>query len=380
MRIAFYAPLKPPSHPVPSGDRRIGRLLLTALRHAGHDVRVVSRFRAYEGNGDLTAQQELRRRGGAVAARVARRLRRWRPQLWFTYHLYHKAPDWLGPPVAKRLDIPYVVAEAAYAPRRSAGRWPEGLAAVASAIGSADAVVFLNPVDRICVAPLMHRTATPVLVDPFLEAAPFGAARARRAPHRRRLAHAHRIDAAQPWLLAVAMMRPGDKLASYRVLADALARTQERPWQLLLVGDGPARREVRALFRRFGRRIHFLGGLPERSLPAIYAAADLFVWPAVNEAIGQAVLEAQAAGLAVVAGRAGAIGRIVADRRTGLLVPTGEAGAFAGAVAALLDSETRRQRMGGAGARKATGRHDLAAAAKTLDRALTSLVRKRGWP
>src|SRR5258705_179814 len=30
MRIAFYAPLKPPSHPVPSGDRRIARLLLQA--------------------------------------------------------------------------------------------------------------------------------------------------------------------------------------------------------------------------------------------------------------------------------------------------------------------------------------------------------------
>jgi len=377
MRIAFYAPLKPPSHPVPSGDRRIGRLLLKALRHAGHDVRAVSRFRAYEGKGDLTAQQELRRRGGAVATRLAGRLRRWRPQLWFTYHLYHKAPDWLGPPVAKQLGIPYVVAEAAYAPRRSAGRWPEGLAAVASAIRSADAVVFLNPIDRVCVAPLMRRTATPVLVDPFLESAPFGAARARRAAHRRRLARTHRIDPAQPWLLAVAMMRPGDKLASYRVLAGALARIEARPWQLLLVGDGPARREVRARFGRFGRRIHFLGAMPERSLPAIYAAADLFVWPGVNEAIGQAVLEAQAAGLAAVAGKAGAIGRIVADRRTGLLVPMGNAGAFAGAVAALLDNRVGRQRMGGAAARKAAGRHDLAAAARTLDRALTALVRKR---
>jgi len=36
MRLAFYAPLKPPDHPVPSGDRRISRLLIQALERAGH--------------------------------------------------------------------------------------------------------------------------------------------------------------------------------------------------------------------------------------------------------------------------------------------------------------------------------------------------------
>jgi len=36
VRIAFYAPLKPPDHPVPSGDRRIAELFLRALRQAGH--------------------------------------------------------------------------------------------------------------------------------------------------------------------------------------------------------------------------------------------------------------------------------------------------------------------------------------------------------
>ena len=36
MRIAFYAPLKPPDHPVPSGDRRMARLLMAALATAGH--------------------------------------------------------------------------------------------------------------------------------------------------------------------------------------------------------------------------------------------------------------------------------------------------------------------------------------------------------
>ena len=41
-------------------------------------------------------------------------------------------------------------------------------------------------------------------------------------------------------LLAVAMMRGGDKLASYRLLAEALARCADRPWRLDIAGDGDA--------------------------------------------------------------------------------------------------------------------------------------------
>jgi hypothetical protein len=45
MRIAFYAPMKPPDHPVPSGDRRMSRLLIAALGRAGHEVELASRLR-----------------------------------------------------------------------------------------------------------------------------------------------------------------------------------------------------------------------------------------------------------------------------------------------------------------------------------------------
>ena len=43
------------------------------------------------------------------------------PELWLTYHLYYKAPDWLGPAVRAALGIPYVVAEASVAPKRAGG-------------------------------------------------------------------------------------------------------------------------------------------------------------------------------------------------------------------------------------------------------------------
>ena len=91
--------MKGPDHPVPSGDRTVARLYLAALRLAGFDVEVVSEFRSYDGKGDAERQAGLLAEAEGERARL---LARWavsgarRPDLWFTYHLYHKAPDLLG--------------------------------------------------------------------------------------------------------------------------------------------------------------------------------------------------------------------------------------------------------------------------------------------
>ena len=60
MRIAFYAPLKSPTHGTPSGDRRIAGLLMDALARAGHRVELASTFRSYDADGDALRQSALR--------------------------------------------------------------------------------------------------------------------------------------------------------------------------------------------------------------------------------------------------------------------------------------------------------------------------------
>ena len=50
-----------------------------------------------------------------------------KPHAWFTYHLYHKAPDWIGPRISETLKIPYIIAEASYAAKQSGGPWDSGL-------------------------------------------------------------------------------------------------------------------------------------------------------------------------------------------------------------------------------------------------------------
>ena len=74
MRIAFYAPLKAPDHPVPSGDRRVAQLFFEALQLAGHQPVLASRLRSFEGRGDQYRQARLAGIGGRLADRA---LSRW---------------------------------------------------------------------------------------------------------------------------------------------------------------------------------------------------------------------------------------------------------------------------------------------------------------
>jgi len=366
MRIAFYAPLKAPDHPVPSGDRTIARLLIAALRQGGAAVEIASRIRSRCAEPDEAAQQAIARKGAAAAKRLIAKYRglpkRQRPQAWFSYHLYYKAVDWIGPAVADALDIPYFLAEASHAPKRAEGPYAFSHAAAEAAIRKADGIFCLNPIDRECLSPLVGKKR---LIDlrPFLDLSDFTRKLPERKAARTRLARDHGIDADQPWLLAVGMMRKGDKLASYRLLAEALQHL-DRPWQLLIVGDGEARADVQRAFKAVAGGVFLLGALPRPKLPEVAAACDLCVWPAVNEAFGMALLEAQACGLPVVAGAWGGVPAIIADGRTGWLSAPGDAVAFSADLDHALDADLAA--IGKAARANALARHDISGAARTL--------------
>jgi glycosyltransferase involved in cell wall biosynthesis len=374
MRIAFYAPLKPPNHPTPSGDRRMARLLIAALEHAGHDVTLASGFRSWDDGFSPNRHERLGTLGTRLAGRLTRRLREDPPDLWFTYHLYHKAPDWLGPAVSRSLGIPYVIAEASYAPKQAGGRFDLGHRAAAQAIAQADAVISLTTADTECLRPLLASPDRLSVLRPFVEP-PFPRDR---IADRAALSHSLGLDPDVPWLLAVGMMRGGDKQRSFRILARALERLGALDWRLLVVGDGPRRTCVEESFGKIPPdRLRFLGALPPDRLAGCYAAADLMVWPAINEAYGMALLEAQAAGLPVIAGRTGGVPDIIRDGMTGLLTPIGDETAFAEAVASVLTDEARRAAMGSAAKRIAAAEHDFAGASRTLDALLKQIAGSR---
>ncbi|HYC64414.1 MAG TPA: glycosyltransferase family 4 protein [Reyranellaceae bacterium] len=365
MRVLLHTPLKEPDHPVPSGDREMARGLRRLLTRLGHRVVVPQASRVRAGVPDAAEHVALERRARAQAARL---IARWRAlparhperfDLWFTYHCYYRKPDWLGPIVTRALGVPYVIAEASHAPRRAVGPWRLGHRAVERALGAADLVVTVNPNDWRGVRQRLAQPSRQAALAPFIQTRAYR----RAAPNE------------PPVLLSVGMMRTRDKLDSYRVLAAALEQLKDRPWRAVIVGDGPARPEVETLFAGLRSRVEFLGQKPSAALPAIYAAADLYLWPAINEAYGMAFLEAQAAGLPVVAGRTGGVPAVVADGVTGLLTPAGDAAAFAAAVARLLDDKALRQRFSAAARERVRAHHDDASAARTLAAALRRVTR-----
>jgi glycosyltransferase involved in cell wall biosynthesis len=132
---------------------------------------------------------------------------------------------------------------------------------------------------------------------------------------------------------------------------------------------------VERLFSRFGKRVSFHGEVQERArLAEFYSRADLFLWPAVNEAYGMALLEAQAFGCPVVAGAYGGVASVVRDGATGVLTAPGEAIAFAEAVRALIERPERRRALALAARRFVVEERGLRQAAKTLRSALMPLV------
>ncbi|WP_424984903.1 glycosyltransferase family 4 protein [Microbulbifer sp. S227A] len=286
-RVAFYAPMKPPTHPVPSGDRAFARALMAAIATDDAEVTLVSTVQTHESKGDATRQAAIRDMARAEADRLCALYAARPPDLWVTYHNYYKAPDIIGHAVTSQLGIPYVQIEASRAKKRLTGPWADFATAAETAIDAADVVFYLTANDLITLD--RHRPAAQRLVNlkPFLP----------------RMELPTATDPARhlPRMLSAGMMRHGDKLASYRIIADTLGLLGDRDWHLDIAGDGPARAEVERLMARFGNRVRFLGQLDAPRMAAAYGNAALFFWPGVNEGFGMVYLEAQAAGMPVIA-------------------------------------------------------------------------------
>ncbi|MGO7277624.1 glycosyltransferase (plasmid) [Rhizobium ruizarguesonis] len=350
MRVAFYAPMKSPNHPVPSGDRLMARLLMRALELGGHEVDVVSEFRTHASTPEAAAALEP-----AIGAELERLRLTWksapRPELWFCYHPYYKSPDPFGPAISAEFAIPYVTAEASYAAKRDRTGWAASQKRVGEAIMQAAVNISFTERDQAGLSAAFPQAPLAGL-KPFIDTALFEKVSPASDPHR---------------LMTVAMMRAGDKMDSYVMLAKALRLIQDRPWTLAVIGDGPMRQEVQCLFAGLAGRIEWLGERNAVEIAELLGRGGIYVWPGCGEAYGLAYLEAQAAGLPVVAQETAGVPAVVEAGVTGLLTPDGDVTAYAEAVAALLDDRQRRDAMGQAARRFVVGERSLVMAAQLLN-------------
>ncbi|GAB4538204.1 MAG: glycosyltransferase family 4 protein [Roseibium sp.] len=345
----------------------MGRLIVKALESLGHEVTVASRYRSWRKDGGEAVQAEVCREALAEAESIASEWERtgYRPDLFLTYHLYHKAPDWIGPALADRFDLPYAIVEASRAPKRRTGDWALGFAAADTALLRADAVAALHNADAECLSAVVPARRLSVLL-PFLDAEPFLDASTAAKP----------LAALPLKLIAVGMMREGDKTRSYEVLAEALDEIRDLPWHLTVIGDGPAKDQVTALFAP--ERVTFLGAQPPEALPALYARHDLLVWPAIREAFGLVLLEAQAAGLGVIAGDTFGVPDIVRDGETGLLSAEGDAPALADNLRRVVADPALADRLGVSARQHIVDFHSLPSGAVRLEALVEKALRNHG--
>jgi len=122
--------------------------------------------------------------------------------------------------------------------------------------------------------------------------------------------------------------------------------------EIRIAGEGTCRDALMTQTRQLGiaSRVTFLGHRDD--VPEVLGMSDIFVLPSRSEAFPNSVMEAMASGLPVVASAVGGIPELVADGRTGRLIPPGEPEALADAVIGLLDEPERATEFGRAGRQK----------------------------
>jgi glycosyltransferase involved in cell wall biosynthesis len=164
---------------------------------------------------------------------------------------------------------------------------------------------------------------------------------------------------------------------NHALLVEAFAQVRsDAPLYLLLVGGGELENAVRAQVAGLGleSRVRFLG--VRADVADILRASDVFVLSSRWEGNPMSVMEAMAAGLPVVSTAVGGVPELVREGKTGLLVPSEDAGALAQALQALVDDPARRQAMGAAARQHAVAHFDIRHTARGYEQLYETLLRR----
>ena len=161
--------------------------------------------------------------------------------------------------------------------------------------------------------------------------------------------------------------------------AEPLLNKYER-FQLVCVGDGPARDRLVMLASRVGREgaVVLPGRVAPGEIPRFLQAADFLVLPSYSEGMPQAVLEAMNCGLPVIATRVGGVPEAVIDGQTGLLVEAKNVEQLRNAMEWMITDEAFRLAAGQKGLARARAVFDAERNARTLAEALWSLTKAQG--
>jgi len=143
----------------------------------------------------------------------------------------------------------------------------------------------------------------------------------------------------------VANLRPVKNHALLLRVGSRLCQSQEQV-RFVFAGDGPLKAQLVALAEKLGisAKVQFLGARAD--IPEVLNALDVFVLPSLSEGMPNAVLEAMACGIPVVATCVGGVPELIEDGNTGLLFPSEDEGRLEAILGNLLRCDTQRRALG----------------------------------
>ena len=345
MRIALYSPEIATGRAAQSGAAAATEALAGALGIAGHSV---DRIEVAEPMDDVVDRMVESLAGGDR-----------RPDIWLTYGLRPNLADPVGRQIASALDIPYVLVDP-----RNPGE------------ATADAIIALSDASAQWAASNLPDAPMNRLL-PFIDPGPYDSIRRQHGHQVAALAMRHALETDAPRLLFVGEMGTDDGVESCRLLVRAMSRLATTPYQLIVIGDGPARGKVDFELRRLPLgRVRAIGALPHEEVIPFYAMSDLLVAPCVGGTHGRVLLEAQATGLPVIAGDAPGVRDAVQDGMTGRLTPAGNAESIAQAITFLLREKQFLNSLAQATTQTISKNHHIVSAAAALDEFLTAVVNR----
>jgi len=167
---------------------------------------------------------------------------------------------------------------------------------------------------------------------------------------------------------------------AYHVLIEAMVHVSKLvpPARLVLIGDGPLRGDLERCASDLGVSDGVLFAGARSDIPAVLAAIDIYAMSSNREGLPVSLLEAMAAGKPIVATMVGGIPEVVSDRREGLLVPSGDPEALAGAIRELACDPKLAAHLGRQASEKVAAEYSIGATVRRLEEVYCSLLDKAG--
>lgn len=239
-----------------------------------------------------------------------------------------------------------------------------------------DRIITISPAQRDDIAQV-YRIAPPekVLVIPLgLDLQPFATAKQSHSGHFRA---AFEVPADAPLVGFVGRLT---SVKNPSLFVETAHRVVQRIPQarFVFVGDGELCPDLKQRVATLGlaQQVIFAGW--QNNMPAVYADLDMLVLTSLNEGTPVTLIEALATGIPVVATAVGGVPDVVMDQQTGLLAPSGDAGALEQAIVGLLRAPEYAHTLALAGQQDVLARFGLARLIDNMESLYRDLLKEKG--